>query len=190
MRFMNNGLLVFVFGVTGLAAAAAMVVPAPEAPAADRTATPPITIQEARPPQVAPIGQGMVSNSKSSGPVAARMWPPPPNTPIVAIPRIPGPADMMVARGDKELVTLQGFPSNEACDEALPKARYRHPDAFCISTTPPPPPPEHGYLVEVHVESNEWIGLETYPSMAACERALAARPAKPGHQAACTPRLH
>lgn len=186
---MKSGPTIFALGIIGLAGAAAMVAPAPEAPARDGAAIAvPIATQEARPPKAAPQPGGMISHSKGSGPVTVNM--PIPQPPIVAIPRIPGPADMMVVRGDKELVTLRSFPSNEACDEALAEMRRTITNAFCASTTPPPSPPEHGYLVEVHVESNEWVGLETYPSMAECERVLGSRSPKPGIQAACTPKLH
>ena len=185
---MKSGLLVFPLGIIGLAPAAAMVAPAPQAPAVDKAAPIPIATQEARPRKPAPQPGGMISHSRGSGPVTIHT--PMPQPPIVAIPRIPGPTDMMVVRGDKELVTLHSFASNEACDAALATVRRTISNAFCVSTTPPPPEPEHGYLVEVHIESNEWVGLETYPSMAECERALAARAPKPGYQTGCTPKLH
>jgi hypothetical protein len=194
---MNGGMTAFAIGVLGLAATAAMVAPpAPGAEEADNGAqqvaapagAPNIAIRDSRPPKRASSVGGMVSNSVSSPPMAVRMHMPPP--PVVAIPRIPGPADMMVEHGDRELRTIRSFPSNEACDEALASVRRTISNAFCVSTTPPPPPPEHGYLVEVETATNEWVGLETYPSMAACERALAARPTRPGRQAVCTPSLH
>lgn len=187
--------MIFALGVIGVAATTAMLVPqaapttaAEEAPAAAS----PIATQGTRQPQVAPQGYGMVSNSAPAGPAMVLPNPsgrgPPP---IVAIPRIPGPADMTIA-GDQpgEVRTVQSFASNEACDEALPAARRRWSDAVCISTTPPPPPPEYGFLYEVRIEDNEMVRLETHPSMAACERALAARPARPGHQAGCSPKFH
>lgn len=114
-----------------------------------------------------------------------------PAPPIVAIPRIPGPVDMMVAAGTEgELKTIRSFASNEACDEALATARRTVSNAFCVSTTPPPPPPEYGFLVEVDTAKNEIVDLKTYPSLAECERMLAVRPVRLGHQAACTPKLH
>ena len=180
----------FAFGVAGIAAAAAMVAPAPDAPPAEKPDASPITTKEARPVRIAPQPGGMISHSYPAHPVTV-YGPPLPQPPIVAIPRIPGPADMMVATGrDGEVRTIQSFAPNEACDEALPTVRRTISNAFCVSTTMPPPEPEHGYLVEVHTESNEWIGLETYPSMAECQRVLAARGPKPGIQSACTPKLH
>ena len=97
---------------------------------------------------------------------------------------------MMVADDDRELRTIASYPSNEACDEALATVRRTLSHAFCVSTTPPPPPPEHGFLFEVRLEDNEMVALETYPSMADCQRALAARAPKPGHQAGCSPKFH
>ena len=186
---MKSGLTVFAFGVVGIAAAAAMVAPpAAEAPAAPAAPAPPIATREAPPPKVAPQPGGMVSNSISGPAVTVRMRAP--NPPVVAIPRIPGPADLMEATGrDGEVRTIRSFASNEACDEALPRYRGDHPDAFCVSTTIPQEP-EYGFLVEVDVEKNEIVALETHPSMAECRRVLAARTLRPGHQAACTPKLH
>lgn len=195
---MKSGLTVFALGVAGIAAAAAMVAPPPaeapaEAPAANQAAeavSPPIKATDVKPPYVAPPPRVMVSHS-TSGPAISVPGTGRPPPPIVAIPRIPGPADMTII-GDRpgDVVTIRSFPSNEACDEALPAARRRYSDAVCISTTPPPPPPEYGFLFEVRMEDNEMVALETYPSMAACRQALAARPAKPGHQAGCSPKFH
>ena len=191
---MKSGLTVFAFGVIGIAAAAAMVAPPPaDAPAANQAAdapSPPIAATDVEPPYVAPPPRVMVSHSSAPPPVMVpgSGRPPPP---IVAIPRIPGPADMtIIGERPGEVVTIRSFPSNEACDRALPAARRRYSDAVCISTTPPPPPPEYGFLFEVRVEDNEMVALETYPSMAECRQALAARPARPGHQAGCSPKFH
>lgn len=193
---MNSGLTIFALGIVGLAATAAMVAPddrhassttAEAAPAP--SAGPNITVQKLKPPpRPAPQPGGMVSHSISQPAVTVRMSQPQP--PIVAIPRIPGPADMMVEHGDRELRRIRSYTSNEACDEALATVRRTISNAFCVSTTPPPPPPEHGYLVEVDTLSNEVVGLQTYPSMAACQSALAARPATNSRQGFCTPRLH
>lgn len=195
---MNGGITAFAIGMLGLAAAAAMVAPpAPGAGQADNgmvqvlaPAEPAnIATPEARPPKPPPFVGGMISNSKAPEVVMVRTHKPPP--PIVAIPRIPGPADMMVATGhDGEVRTIRSFPSNEACEEALVSVRRTISNAFCISTTPPPPPPEHGFLAEVETATNELVALETYPSMAACERALTARAHRPGRQPVCTPKLH
>lgn len=187
---MKSGLTIFALGVASLAAAAAMVAPPPDDPAgpAPETARPNIVVQELRPPKPAPQPGGMVSHSISPGPVTYGK--PMPQPPIVAIPRIPGPADMMVANDDRELRTLGSYVSNEACDEALATVRRTISNAFCVSTTPPPPPPQYGFLFELRLEDNELVALETHPSMAECQRALAARPPKPGHQAGCSPKFH
>jgi hypothetical protein len=188
---MKSGLTVFSLGVAGIAAAAAMVAPPPaEAPAANEAAAPPppIATRETMPPRAASQPGVMVSNSTSGPAVSVRMRVP--NPPIVAIPRIPGPADLMEATGqDGEVRTIRSFSSNEACDEALPRYRGNHPDAFCVSTTIPQPP-EYGFLVEVDVEKNEIVTLETHPSMSDCRQVLAGRTPRPGIQSACTPKLH
>jgi len=185
---MNAGLTIFALGVIGLAAAAAMVAPTSETPVSNEAA-PNIVARELKPPAPAPQPGVMITNISSGPAVAVKMLPPPPNPPIVAIPRIPGPADMMVAREDRELATLQSFPSNEACDEALRKARGRHPDAFCVSTTMPVEP-KHGFLIEVDVATNELMRLETFPSMPECEAALAGRVPRAGLQRACIDKIH
>ncbi len=192
---MNGGLAMFALGVTGLAAAAAVVAPASETPSdkpvmVAATAPPESpTNRDARPPRPAPQPGGMISHSISPPP--AVYGKPMPLPPTVAIPRIPGPADMMVATGRRgEVRTIRSFPSNEACDEALAEVRRSISNAFCVSTTPPPPPPEYGFLVEVDTAANEIVGLETHPSMAECARVLASRPARPGIRRVCTPKLH
>jgi hypothetical protein len=187
---MKSGLALFALGVAGLAAVAATVAPPPTDPAgpAPASARPTVVVQEIKPPKPASQPGGMVSHSYGSGPVTYGK--PMPQPPIVAIPRIPGPADMMVANDDRELRTLGSYASNEACDEALARVRRTISNAFCVSTTPPPPPPEYGFLFEVRLEDNELVALETHPSMAECQRVLAARPPKPGHQAGCSPKFH
>ena len=191
---MKSGLAIFALGVIGIAAVAATVAPpATQVPATNEAdPSPPIATREAKPPAPAPQPGGMVSHSMSGGPAVIVPGPsgrgPPP---IVAIPRIPGPADMTIA-GDQpgEVRTIRSFPSNEACDDALPAARQRYSDAVCISTTLPPPPPEYGFLVEVDIDRNEIVTLETHPSMAECQRILRSRTPRPGMQSACTPKLH
>ena len=180
--------MMFAVGVVALAAAAAtMVPPGPGASANEATQPPPAREAKPRPP--APQPGMMVSHSSSPGPVTVRMSMPPP--PIVAIPRIPGPADMMVPTGkDGEVRTFRSFSSNEACDEALAVTRRTISNVFCVSTSPPPPPPEHGYLIEVDRAQNDIVDLQTHPSMAACKAALASRRLQPGRQAICTPKLH
>lgn len=192
---MNGGLAMFAIGVIGLAAAAAVVAPASQPPEGNQisipSAAPPPTVAtgEAKPPpRPAPQPGGMISHSYGPGPVTHGKPLRPP--PIVAIPRIPGPADMMVADDDRQLRTLHSFPSNEACDEALAEVRRTISNAFCVSTTPPPAPPEHGFLVEVDTARNEIVGFETHPSMAECGRVLAARSARPGIRRICTPKIH
>ena len=195
---MNGGIMAFAIGVLGLAATAAMVAPpatiadeaengAGQAPApADQSN---IVTREARRRKPAPSVGVMVSHSSSPGPISVGIAMPPP--PIVAIPRIPGPADMMVATGHGgEVRTIRSFRSNEACDEALAKVRRTISNAFCVSTTPPPPPPEHGFLIEVDTAIDDVVGLTTYPSMHACEEARSARPSRPDRQFVCTSKLH
>ena len=195
---MNSGLVVFVAAVTAVAAATALVAPSAqdpsnaqleEAPAPAAPPPPIATPSTPEPPRAAPQGYGMVSHSISQPAVSVRMSMPPP--PIVAIPRIPGPADMMVATGEGGNVrTIESYSSNEACDEALRTVRRTISNAFCVSTTPPPPPPEYGFLFEVDTASNELVRLDTFPSMAACRQALAALGSRPGRQAGCTSKIH
>ncbi|HTG63203.1 MAG TPA: hypothetical protein VL917_00870 [Sphingomicrobium sp.] len=195
----NSGLTIFAAGVMAVAAATAMVAPSAPAPSNEQVeevrSRPPEAASPANlpvtpaPPRRAPMPGGMISHSKSSPAVSVRMSMPAP--PVVAIPRIPGPADMMVATGEGGNVrTIESFASNEACDEALRVVRRTISNAFCVSTTLPPPPPEFGFLFVVDVEKNELVRLDTYPSMAACRQAMAAVAEKPGFKAGCTPKIH
>jgi len=184
--------MLFSLGVMGLATAAAMVAPAAPGASAENAVAAPIgspdegpriATPQANPVPPAPMPGGMISNSRPTEAVSIRTHGPPP--PIVAIPRIPGPADMMVATGnDGEVRTIRSYPSNQACDRALPAVRRTISNAFCVSTTPPPPEPESFALTEISAEG-ELLSLRMFDSSADCERALAALPAGNGRHIQC-----
>ena len=192
---MNGAIFSLVAAVAWLAAPAMAAPPAAGAsgaqPSGAKAASPapraPLTPVQVT-PSYPPFVGGMKSNSSSPPTMIVRRSSPPP--PIVAIPRIPGPADMMVATGSEHgLRTIRSFPSNEACDAALVTVRRTISNAFCVSTTPPPPPPKLGFLAEVE-GGKELVGLTTYPSMAACAAALTALPPLPGRRRMCIDRVH
>jgi hypothetical protein len=192
---MNGAKFSFLAAVAWLAAPAMAARPAVGAPGAQpsgakaaspapRAAFPPVHVAPSHPPFVG----GMKSNSSSPPMMVIRRSAPPP--PIVAIARIPGPANMMVATGSgNDLRTIRSYRSNEACDAALATVRGTVSNAFCVSTTPPPPPPQLGFLAEVEGDK-ELVGLTTYPSMAACTAALRALPPVPGRRRMCIDRIH
>jgi hypothetical protein len=193
---MNGAIVSFVAALAWLAASAMAAPPAASgsgaqpsgakaaSPAPRLAPSPPVHATPSYPPSVG----GMKSNSSSPPMMVIRRSAPPP--PIVAIPRIPGPADMMVATGSEHgLRTIRSFPSNEACDAALAIVRRTFSNAFCVSTTPPPPPPKLGFLAEIE-GGKELVGLTTYPSMAACAAALTALPPLPARRRMCIDRIH
>ena len=197
---MKTSIVIASASALALASAAAMVAPsavarpdpaqakpaAPQPPVMTAVSPPPVTSRAV--PHPAPMPGGMISHSSSPGAVIYH-GPSLPTPPIVAIPRIPGPADMIVGTGvGGEVRTIASYPSNEACDAALPTARRHSPAAVCVSTTPPPPEPELGLLAVIAGE--ELVALTPFPSMKACEAARAALPSKPNHRAVCTDRFH
>ena len=191
---MKTSIVIASASALALASAAAMVAPSAVArpdparqqpPVMTAVSPPPVTSRAV--PHPAPMPGGMVSHSSSPAPIF--VGPSLPTPPIVAIPRIPGPADMIVGTGvGGEVRTIASYSSNEACDAALPTARRHSPAAVCVSTTPPPPEPELGLLAVIAGE--ELVALTPFPSMKACEAARAALPPKPNHRAVCTDRFH
>jgi len=193
---MNGAIFSFVAAMVWLAAPAIAAPPAVGGPGAQSSGAE----ADSPAPRLAPVPRaqvtpshppfvgGMKSNSSSPPLMIIRRSSPSP--PIVAIPRIPGPADMMVATGSGgDVRTIRSFPSNEACDAALAAVRRTVSNAFCVSATPPPPPPKFGFLAEVEGDK-ELVGLTPYPSLAACAAALAALPRLPGRRRMCIDRLH